>query len=130
SALQQAMEQEALYGALPVFDRKQGARASVDGTTLLIRQQNAEITVNEQGSVRVSRPGRDAGSQPTTSIPSLIEEEVQDRVAAAIHFAGWLLERVDQTHRLSRVALGCRLDGVGYMPWRTRAEVAASPSRA
>jgi len=130
SALQQAMEQEALYGARPVFDRTQGVQPSVDGITLSIRQQNAEITVNEQGSVRVSRPGRDAGSQSASSVPSLIEEDVLDRVAAAIRYAGWLLEHIDPAHRLSRVALGCRLDGVGYMPWRTRAEVADSPIRA
>jgi hypothetical protein len=113
-----------------VFDRTEGTQASVDGATLAIRQRNAEITMNEQGSVRVSRPGRGAGGQLPSSVPSLIEEDVQDRVAAAIHYAGWLLERVDPTHRLSREALGCRLDGVGYMPWRTRAEVADSPNRA
>ena len=61
---------------------------------------------------------------------SLVEEDVRDRVADAIHYAGWLLEQVDPTHRLSRVALTCRLDGVGYMAWRTRTEVAASPDRA
>lgn len=98
--------------------------------TLSIRQQNAEITLDEQGSVRVSRPGRDTGGQPGIGIASLIEEDVQDRIAAAIHYAGWLMDRVDPTHRLSRVALGCGLAGVGYLPWRTRAEVAASPNRA
>jgi hypothetical protein len=130
SVLQQAMEQQALYGERPVFDRTQGVQQSVNGTTLFIRQRNAEITVNEQGSVRVSRPGRDAGGQTGSGIPSLIDEDVQDRVAATIHYAGWLMERIDPTHRLSRVALGCRLDGVGYTTWRTRAEVAASPNRA
>jgi hypothetical protein len=75
--------------------------------------------------LRAKSPG-----SPPRGIPSLIEEEVQDRVAAAIHYAGWLMEHVDPTHRLSRVALGCRLDGVGYMTWRTRAEVAASSSQA
>jgi len=50
--------------------------------------------------------------------------------ADAIHYAGWLLERIDPTHRLTRVAFTCRLDGVGYLPWRTRADVVASPNRA
>jgi Domain of unknown function (DUF4062) len=130
SALQQAMEQEALYGERPVFGRGLGVQAGVSGTTLAISQRNAEITVDEQGSVRVSRPGRDAGGQPGAGVTSLVEEDVQDRVAGAIHYAGWLMDHVDPAHRLSRVALGCRLDGVGYLPWRTRAEVAASPNSA
>jgi hypothetical protein len=37
---------------------------------------------------------------------------------------------VDPTRRLSRVALACCRDGVGYVPWRTRREAAASPDRA
>jgi hypothetical protein len=98
--------------------------------TLAVRQPDAEITVDERGSVRVSRPARDAGDWAAGGIPSLIEEDVRDLVADAIRHAGWLLDRIDPTHRLSRVALACRLDGVGYMPWRTRAEVAASPNRA
>jgi hypothetical protein len=55
---------------------------------------------------------------------------VRELVADAIRYAGWLLDRIDPTHRLSRVALVCRLDGVGYLPWRTRGEVAASPNQA
>jgi hypothetical protein len=128
--LQAAMEQEALFGERPVFDRRQGVQASVSGTTLVIRQPNAEITVDERGTVRMSRPARDAGGWPGAGIPSLVEEDVRERVADAIRYAGWLLDRIDPTHRLSRVALACRLDGVGYLPWRTRAEVAASPNQA
>jgi len=132
AALHRDMEREALYGERPIFDRGQGVQASVAGITLAVRQANAEVTLDEQGSVRISRPGRDArgGGHPGTGIPSLVEEDVRDRVADAIRYVGWLLDRVDPTHRLSRVALASRLDGVGYMPWRTRAEVAASPNMA
>lgn len=131
-ALHRNMEQEALYGERSVFDRGQGVQVTVSGITLVIRQANAEITLDEQGSVRISRPGREAGGRghTTVGISSLVEEDVRDRVADAIGYAGWLLDRVDPTHRLSRVALTCRLDGVGYMPWRTREEVAASPNKA
>ena len=54
-ALHSDMEQEALYGQPPVFDRGQGVQTGVSGITLVIRQANAEITLDEQGSVRVSR---------------------------------------------------------------------------
>lgn len=129
-SLQAAMQQEALFGKIPVFDRAHGVQASVSGITLAIHQPNAEITVDEQGSVRVSRPGRDANNRPQAGIASFIEEDVHDRVTGAIHYIGWLLDRIDPAHRLSRLALACRLDGIGYLPWRTRAEVAASPNRA
>ena len=128
--LQVAMEQEALYGERPVFDRGQGVQTGVSGTSLVVRQANAEITVDERGNVRVSRPGRDSGGRSAGGISSFVEEDVRDRVEDAIRYAGWLLERIDPTHRLTRVALACRLDGIGYLPWRTRAEVAASPHSA
>jgi hypothetical protein len=105
-------------------------QANVSGVTLTVRQPNAEITVDERGGIRVSRPARDEGGWPAVGIASLIEEDVHDRIAAPIRYAGWLLDRIDQTHRLSRVAIACRLDGVGYLPWRTRAEAAASPNAA
>lgn len=128
-ALQAAMQQEALFGERPVFDRSQGVEVIVSGATLIVRQPKAEITVEERGSVRVSRPARNAGGW-AAGIPSLVEEDVRDRVESAIRYTGWVLDRTDPTRRLSRVALACRLDGVGYLPWRTRAEVAASPNRA
>ena len=78
----------------------------------------------------MGEPSRPRRGRPGVGIPSLVEEDVQDRVADAIHYAGWLMDHVDPTHRLSRVALGCRLDGVGYLPWRTRAKAAASPNSA
>jgi hypothetical protein len=126
------MEQQALYGQHPVLDRGKGVQTGVSGITLTVRQANAEIVLDEQGSIRITRPGRDAGGRglSTVGIPSLIEEDVRDRVAAAIHYAGWLLDRVDPTRRLSRVALASWLDGVGYLPWRTRQEAAASPNSA
>ena len=109
-ALHSEMEQQALYGQLPVLDRGRGVETSVSGISLAVRQGNAEITLNEQGSIRITRPARDAGGRgfSTVGIPSLIEEDVRDRVAAAIHYASWLLDRVDPTRRLSKVALASR----------------------
>ena len=127
-ALQRDLEREAVYGDRPVLDRSQGVQATVRGATLAIGQRDAEIALDAQGSVRVTRPARDSGGQVGIGIASLVEEDVRERIADAIHYAGWLLERIDPTHRLSQVAVACRLDGVGYLPWRTRAEVTASPN--
>jgi hypothetical protein len=123
----------AVFGDHPVFDPQQGVQEPVvQGTTLLIAQADAQITLDEQGNVRVSRPARgsDRNLRAMGGLPSLIEEEVRDRVADGIRYAGWLLNRVDPTNRLRRVGLACRLAGIGYLPWRTRAEAAQSPNSA
>jgi len=133
ASLRRDMQREAVYGDHPVFDPQHGVQKPVvEGTTLLIGQANALITLDEQGSVRVSRPARDVGREPRVmgGLPALIEEEVRQHVADGIRYAGWLLNRVDPTNRLRRVALACRLAGIGYLPWRTRAEVAQSPNSA
>ena len=133
AGLRRDMQREAVYGDHPVFDPQQGVQEPVvQGTTLLIAQANAQITLDEQGNVRVSRPARDVsrGARAMGGLPSLIEEEVRERVADGIRYAGWLLNRVDPTNRLRRVGLACRLAGIGYLPWRTRAEVADSPNSA
>lgn len=133
SELHRDMQREAVYGNRPIFDPEQGVEQPVvRGITLVVRQAHAEITLDEQGNVRVTRPGRDVsrGARMMGGLPSLVEEDVRDHVADGIHYAGWLLKHVDSTNRLRRVALACRLDEIGYLPWRTRAEVAESPNAA
>lgn len=133
AALHRDIQREAVYGDHPVFDPQQGVQQPVvQGTTLLITQANARITLDEQGNVRVSRAARNVGREPrmTGGLPSLIEEEVREHVADGIRYAGWLLNRIDPTNQLRRVGLACRLAGIGYLPWRTRTEVTQSPNSA
>jgi hypothetical protein len=134
SKLRRDMQREAVYGDHPVFDPQRGVQAPVvRGTTLVIGQAHAQITLDEQGNVRVSRPARASGegARPMSGgIASLIEEDVRDRVADGIRYAGWLLDQIDPANRLHQVALACRLAPVAYLPWRTRAEAAASPHAA
>ncbi len=42
-------------------------------------------------------------------------------------YAGWLLERVDPTHRITHAAIAARVFGAGHLAWRTRSEHDASP---
>jgi hypothetical protein len=131
--LHRDMQREAVYGDHAVLDPQQGMQVpAIRGTTLLIGQANAQITLDEQANVRISQPARDGSREARAigGIASLIEEDVRHRVAASIRYAGWLLKRIDSTNRLSRVALASRLEGIRYLPWRTRAEVAASPHAA
>jgi hypothetical protein len=73
------------------------------------------------------------GARRARSADLVIRDADQMVLVAAefkYHYVGWLLDRIDRTDRLSWVALACRLDRIGYLPWRTRAEVAASPNQA
>lgn len=129
--LHRELAREAVYGDTPVFDPQQGVNPPVvRGATLTLRQADAQVSLDESGNIRVTRPARPSDQRDIAGLPSLIEEEVRGRVRDAILFTGWLLDRVDPSRRLTRVALACRLEGIGYMPWRTRAEAAASPGRA
>lgn len=129
AALHRDISREALFGEHPIFASTEGvADPKIVGDTLLIAQPHAQVTLDESGSVRVSLPAR---TKPGLhEVPSLIEEDVRDRIAAAIRFTGWLLDQVDPTHRLSKVAIGARLKSSGGLAWRTRAEAAASSQSA
>lgn len=63
----------------------------------------------------------------TGELPAAIEEDVQERIFRALRFAGWVLDEVDPVGRVSDVVPLVALTGGGYLPWRTRAEHAASP---
>ena len=129
--LHRDLAREALYGDAPVFDPQQGVNpATVHGAVLTLKQNDAHLSLDESGNIRVTTPARSPHHRDAMGLPSLIEEEVRTRVRDAIRFTGWLLDRVDPTRRLSRVALGCRLGGAGYLAWRSQEEAAASPGRA
>ena len=115
-ALQRDLEQAALYGEHPIFNRGQGVQAGVSGTTLTIQQATAQIALDDQGSVRISVPGRDAGrrSAISTGIPSLIQELcLLTECPMPSVMRSWLLDRIDPPRRLSRVALTCLWTGIG-----------------
>jgi len=64
------------------------------------------------------------------SLPSIIEEDIIERVARALRLAGRVLDHVDDPPRISQVAVVAALCRPGSWPWRTRAEEAASPNSA
>jgi hypothetical protein len=124
SALHRELLQQAMFGERPVFDLEHGARDPVvRGQTLMLSQGDAEITLDEQGGLRVTQPARDRRRDPG-EMPALIEETIRDRVMAAITYAGWLLDRVDPVRRLSHVAVIALLESTDFLGWRTRAEAA------
>jgi Domain of unknown function (DUF4062) len=136
------VQREAMFGAHPVLDRLESTQVEVRGSHLVLRQRAAAVGLSQLGDIRIDQLARRAADRhrgtelpsqvsglpyQIPELPALIEEEVTAGLAAALQFADWLLGRVDPLRRLTDVVPLASVVGAGYLPWRTRAEHAASP---
>lgn len=126
------LQQRALFGSPPLFDRTLGTHAGLDRGALVIHQEmrhgkGAMVALWESGDVLVQLPATGNRQRGELSLPVVIEEDIAEALQASIAYAAWLLDRIDPTEKLTHVALAARLAGGGYSGWRTRAEHAASP---
>jgi hypothetical protein len=130
TALSDALQQQALFGVPPLFERKLGTLAELQRGVLVVHQEQrqglgASVRLWETGDIIIQLPsGRRTREQ---SLPAIIEEDVASDLHAAIGYAAWLLQHIDPTEKLTHVALAAQLTGGGYFGWRTRAEHEASP---
>ena len=120
--LERNLKQEALFGDTPVFDDSQGIRVKQEGRTLELEQDTASLLIDEQGSVRVTQPAADDSRGDFASSMVLIEEDLQERVARGLRFAGRVLDYADPRGRISDVLVVAHLSGAGTKGWRTREE--------
>jgi hypothetical protein len=128
--LSRDLQREALFGQHPVLDPSEGTSRLIQGNALVFEQRVASVLVDQAGSVRVVQAARHDADRRQGGLSAVIEEDVVDTLARALRFSGWLLDRVDPLRRLTDVAPIVQLAGGGYLPWRTRAERAASPNAA
>jgi hypothetical protein len=125
--LGRALQKEALFGDAAIFDPNAGSQPAMeDSGKLVLRQDPRLVALGADGGilVRLTLEAHTRGHW----LSALIEEVVAERLAAALRYAIWLLDRVDPTARLAQVGLAVRIEGGGHMAWRTRAEHAASPN--
>ncbi len=116
---------EATYGANPIFDPAHGSNQSnVSGALQLTQETGAALVIDERGAIRVS-----AQIEPNAGmLGALIEENVADAVSRALAFSHEVLTRIDETERLSRIAIAALIASNGVSGWRTRSENAANPN--
>lgn len=129
-ALRQAIQQQSMFGARPIFDTRHGADSQLRSDALVVFQESnrgtrAEVVLWPTGDIQLLMPLSESHG---AGFSAVIEEEVADRLAAGLAFGGWLLEHIDSTQRITHVALCAAVTGQGGMGWRTRAEQAASPN--
>ena len=133
-ALSKQIEQEARFGSYPLFYGTQGVTTSLDNNALILSDEQFNTTsptsllVDEEGTIRVARAAYRRREGDRFSIPSLIEEDVQDDIRASLGLVDGMLGRIDPSQSLNRVAIAAAILGqVSHLPWRTRAEHNASP---
>ena len=125
------LQREAMFGPEATLSRSAATDRRLEGNRLRIVQDNAEVTVDEDGTVTITRPAfTTADRRETTMIPSVIEEDLRDAGAGALRFAFVVFERIDPMHRLTDAVPAAALYNAGHTPWRTRAEAAANQNSA
>ena len=123
-----ALLQAGSFGPHRVLDTRHGTQRVIRDDALLLEQPDASVYLNEEGSVRVIIPARDPESHDVMSLPFIIQEDVEEGLIRAIQYADRVLDHVDPTHRLTRVALVASVQGGGQFGWRTREQHARSPN--
>lgn len=122
------VHQEAFFGDHAFLDRTAATEVAVRNGKLVVAQQHASVEIDELGTIRISVPATTSDRSSRHGLPALVEEDVQETIAQALRFAGWLLDQVDPVGRVSDVVPMVALSGGGYLAWRTRREHAASPN--
>ncbi len=128
ASLSRDLQREALFGDHSVLVPSEGTTVSVKGDALVLEQRVAWVAVDQLGTVLIVQPARVLGDRAVRDLPALIEEDLVAAVGRSLHFAGWVLDRTDPLRRVTEVTVMAQLAGAGYMPWRSRAEHAASPT--
>ena len=125
--LEEKLSQMAMFGPNRVMDRKAGSESEVRDHALLLKQDAGEVLLDELGTIRVIQSAQ-SDERGHDFLPVVIEEEILDRIAAALRFAGEVLDEVDPQRRLSSVAPMVSLLGAGHLGWQTRQQRAKGGS--
>lgn len=129
--LSDALEQRALFGPPPLFDRTIGTQRRLGRGALVIEQEGkygdgAKIVLWPTADILIQLPAERASRGMGFSV--IIEEDIAASLAGALDYASWLLTHIDPTERISHVALASRVIGGSAFGWRTQAEHTASPN--
>lgn len=117
--------QAVLFGPQRLFTPSKPTTATVENHTLVITHDEGlgSVELDDEGNLMLQLP-----------IPSaihgmvVIEEHVMSLLTDGLHYAVWLLDRIDPTQRLTHVALAATLSGRDTVVWRTQREQDASPN--
>jgi hypothetical protein len=113
------IHKEAKFGDFAVLDDSAQTEVKFDDDLLRFEQRGASIVVDEVGSICIEIPAR---KDDNRGLAPLIEEDLIDVADRMLRFAGWYLDKIDSTERLTHVAVIAGLYEASMCAWLTRAE--------
>jgi hypothetical protein len=123
----QSMRRRAMDMDPPLLEMQDTTHQVANGR-LVIQQRDRAVTLDSPASgVLVMLPAFDRG-EGTPLLSSIIEEDIQERIAHVLSFLATTLDALDTAPRITHVVPIAALFGVDYVGWRTRAERDANPN--
>lgn len=120
-----------MFGNSPVLTAGEQTSTQAKAGTLALMQRESSVLLDEYGTIRVALPATSASvGLPSGRLPSVIHEDVEEKLRRALAFSLAALDSIDLERRLTDLFVVAAVDRAGYLPWRTRAEAAASPNSA
>jgi hypothetical protein len=126
--LYEELLQRASFGPHRLLDTRHGTQRAIRGDALLLEQPDASILLNEEGSVRIMIPAHAQDDDSLTSLMVIIHEVIEERLTQGLRYVDHVLDHIDPTHRLTRLAIVVAVHGAEHMGWRSRAEHVRSPN--
>jgi hypothetical protein len=122
-ALANTLLKEALFGDNRLFKPDLGSKPEITDQALVLRQEGdaASITLDPKGGLLIRLT-----LQPPRGDLVIIQEDVEEQLGAALRYAGWVLDQIDPSHRISRVVPVAMIEGAEMRTFRTRREHDAS----
>ncbi len=124
SCFQRDLQQRALFGSPSLFDTREGIEISIRDHALRLRQAHQSIVLSEDGSLLLES----ALPHSESGLSAVIEEDVHAAILRTLTFSGGLLDALDSTEKLSRLAVALALRNSGGGEWRTRTEHQQNPN--
>jgi hypothetical protein len=116
--LHRDLERDALYGDPSVLVRGAETRTSLERGSVVVGQDYAKLVLDADGTLVIAVPAQTRDD----FMSSLIHEDIVERLAASLRFAGTVLDRLDAGGRITDVAPIAALARLGYSGWRRRAD--------
>lgn len=122
---------EALTGSDSVLAPSLGTESLIknDAIQLVQNRGSGLVSLDETANLLIVQPATEARDL-RSGFTSLIEELITERITRAIRFSARVFDHIDSTQRISHIVPVVSLRGVGYIPWRTRAEDERNPNSA
>ena len=123
AALANAIRRDALYGSHPIFDPEKGTQVALSGDTLVVSQSSSiDLRLAPNGGLVLRAPMAKPKDAGLSASMVLYEEDIRELARRCLHFAADLLDSIDQTQRLTQVAIAATLINTGMVAWRARGD--------